>query len=189
MRTFIAIPLHNEAKKELSLLQGRFKKSDVDVKWVNPKDIHLTLRFLGDVEENKLTQIKRSLTRAVKKHGQFDLCLKKLSALPTLIYPKTIIVNANDEKRSCQALQKSVSMAIKKIGFEKEHRAFLPHITLGRVRSDKNKKALINLIEKEKDFSLGAKIPIKCIVLFSSLITQRGPVYSILEEFPLPEAC
>ena len=189
MRTFIAIPLHNEAKKELSLLQGRLKKSNADAKWVKPENIHLTLQFLGKVEESKLPQIKTGLAQAVKKHRQFDLYLKKLSALPTLAYPRIIIVSANDEKQSCQALQKSITMAMEKIGFEKEHRDFLPHTTLARVRSDKNKKALIGLIEKEKDFSLGAKIPVKHIMLFSSLITQQGPVYSALEEFPLPEAC
>jgi RNA 2',3'-cyclic 3'-phosphodiesterase len=188
MRIFIAISLAEKIRKRLSFLQDRLKESNADIKWVSPKNIHLTLQFLGNVEKNRLDQIMQCLVQATEKHGRFYLSVKTLGVLPKLAYPRIIYVGVNDEKQACQALQKSITEKMSKLGFEKDGRAFLPHITLGRVRSDKDKKALLGLIEKEKDFSIKFKIPINKITLFSSLITRQGPTYSILGEFPLSEA-
>jgi RNA 2',3'-cyclic 3'-phosphodiesterase len=187
MRIFIAIALPKKVRKELSALQDRLKKSNTDIKWVKPENIHLTLQFLGNVKENRLAQIIQYLVQATEKHNHFYLSVKTLRVLPKLDYPRIIWVGINDEKQACKALQKSITENMEKLGFKKDGRAFLPHITLGRVRSDNNKETLIGLIKNEKDFSIKAKISVNKITLFYSLITQQGPVYSILEEFPLPE--
>jgi RNA 2',3'-cyclic 3'-phosphodiesterase len=189
MRTFIAISLPDSIKKELSILQDRLKKTDADIKWVKPSNMHITLKFLGDIDDKTLNLISHAIREKTGICSCFDISISKSGAFPNTMHPKVIWAGIHEGISSCSRMQKEFDVCAEKAGIRQEAGAFSPHITIGRVRSQKNKQPLIDTLKKEKDFSINAKIPVKKITLFSSLITQRGPVYSILGEFPLPETC
>ena len=144
-----------------------------------------TLKFLGDIDEKKLEAIESSLSEIVKSHKPFDIHLSKIGAFPNSDFPRVIWVGIDEGKKESQILQKDIEIAFQNLGFEKEKREFSPHLTLGRVRSGKNKSQLIEAMEKEKDFTSQDKVSVNKIILFQSTLTFNGPVYTALAEFLL----
>ena len=187
MRIFIAIPLPDNIQKQVSFLQDRLRKSKADIKWVNPDNIHITLKFLGDIDNKIIEIMTQNLRKKIKSYFSFDVFISNMGAFPSPLCPQIIWAGIHEARCACVLLQKEVELCAEKSGIKKEIRAFFPHLTLGRVRSQKNKQELIRILEEEKDFSITTKIPVKKIVLFSSLLTRQGPIYSSLEEFPLLE--
>lgn len=185
MRTFIAIPFIEQAYQELAQLQDKLCKSNADVKWVEPANIHLTLKFLGEIDDEQVVKIKTSLDEIVKNHRPFNIHLAKIGAFPKLSYPRVVWVAIDEGCQECKTLAKSIEEAMEKLGFKKEERPFSPHLTLGRVRSAKNKPQLIAAIEKEKDFAAQNKVSVGKIILFQSTLTPKGSIYTPLKEFPL----
>lgn len=185
MRTFIAIPLTEQTHQELARLQDNLYKSGADVKWVVSSNIHLTLKFLGEVDDEQVEKVKASLAGIVKQHRPFNIRLAKIGAFPKISSPRVVWVGIDEGYEECKALAKSIEDAMGKLGFEKEERAFSPHLTLGRVRSSKNKAQLIACIEKEKDFAFHDKVSVDKVMLFASTLTPKGSIYTPLKDFPL----
>ncbi len=178
MRTFIALELSEEMKEELARLQEELKKAGQDVKWVNPENIHLTIKFLGNTDESKIEQIKKILDDTSSQTRPFEISLFMLGAFPSLEYPRVIWAGID---KGCAEAEKIAALAEKRlenIGFGKEKRPFSAHLTLGRVRSGRNKSELKEIIS-----SLEVK-PISCaikhITLFQSTLTPRGSIYTSL---------
>jgi len=186
MRTFIAIELPEEARDKLAKLQDRLRKPGADIKWVKPSNIHLTLKFLGKIDEALLPDIKSSLTNLANTHKTFNIALKGVGAFPKLEYPRVIWVSIDKGKQESASLSSDIENAMCVLGFEKEVRPFRAHLTLGRVRTGKNKPELIEAITKEKDFTVTDKIPANKITLIESQLTSEGPIYTPLAKFPLP---
>lgn len=179
IRTFIAIELNPQIRSELSGLQTILKKSDADVKWVEPESIHLTLKFLGHIENEKVKEVQNALSEAAKKFNPFTLGLKEIGAFPKLSYPKVIWAGVNEGRVESEQIAKELEDRLEKLGIPKEEREFHPHITLGRVRSPKNKEALKNIIETTK-FEPSSKINVVHLTLFKSQLTPQGPIYTPL---------
>lgn len=179
IRTFIAIELNKEAHAELASLQAVLKKSDADVKWVDPQIIHLTLKFLGDIDDKKIKDVQKLLSDVAKNSKPFVLSLKELGAFPKLDYPRVIWVGVDEGKDEASRLAKELEDKLEKIGIPKEDREFHPHITLGRVKSPKNKDRLKSIIETTK-FEPSSKIDVDCLTLFKSQLTPQGPIYTPL---------
>ena len=180
MRTFIALELSDEIKNELSRLEGELKKVGGDIKWVKPKNIHLTLKFLGDVDDGKIEQIKKILDQISSQNKAFEISLFKLGAFPNVDNPRVIWVGLDKGCSDAEQIAQSVEDELSKIGFEKESRPFSAHFTLGRVKSGKNKAAL------KESFSSALPRPKSCainnITLFQSTLTPKGPIYNSLHK-------
>lgn len=185
MRAFIAIPLNREVYAELALLQRRLGRSGAGLRWVKPSNIHLTLKFLGSIDDKQLLRIISSLTNALKPHKSFFISLSGIGLFPDRNRPRIIWVGIKKGKEECVCLQKDIENSISNLGIEKENRAFSPHLTIGRVIFKGNKPALVNLIEKERGFSLKAEVPVNMMVLFQSILTSKGPIYKRVGEFQL----
>lgn len=185
MRAFIAIPLTEQVHQELAHLQDKLRKSNADVKWVEPFNIHLTLKFLGEIDEEQVEKIKVSLDEIAKNRHCFDIHLAKVGAFPKISYPRIVWVGIDEGYEECKALAEATEDAMERLGFKKEDRPFSPHLTLGRVRSAKNKTQLMACLEKEKDFPSQSKVSVSKIILFQSILTPKGPAYTPLKEFPL----
>ena len=178
MRTFIALELSNEIQKELSRLQEELNKADADVKWVKPDNIHLTLKFLGNVEDAKIEQIKKILEGISSKEKLFEISLSGLGAFPDLNHPRVLWVGLDTGSPEAKRIAASLETELQKIGFPKEERPFSAHLTLGRVKSGRNKAKL-----KEKLSSLQVQpksSAINNITLFQSTLTPKGPIYTPL---------
>lgn len=179
IRTFIAIELNKETHSELSLLQSALKKSEADVKWIDPQIIHLTLKFLGGIDDKKIKDVQNILNDVAKNFKPFVLSLKEIGAFPRLDYPRIIWVGVDEGKDEASQLTKELENKLEKIGIPKEDREFHPHITLGRVKSPKNKDRLKSIIETTK-FEPSSKIAVDHLTLFKSQLTPQGPIYTPL---------
>ena len=184
MRCFIAIPLSSETHKELSQIQSKLKETGADVSWVKTDNIHLTLKFLGEVEETKTKIISQELRELVSKYTCFETCIGKLGTFPTLFNPRVIWIGISKNENKIIKLQQKIEEVMGPLGFEKETRPFHPHLTLGRVRSKKN---IQKLIEKLKTLHLLQFKPVIVdrIILFQSILKPTGAEYTALDEFKL----
>jgi len=184
MRTFIAVEIPEFLREEFVQLQERLKKSDADVKWVEPENMHLTLKFLGDTEENKMEKISEILKRIAQETKQFEITFSDLGAFPNLNFPKVIWVGVDKGKKELAELATRIENGLLPLGFSKEKRTYSAHLTLGRIRSPKNKDKLKKILEEKIEIKEKGKFYLQKIVFFSSKLTPTGPIYTKLAEFP-----
>jgi 2'-5' RNA ligase len=184
MRCFIAIPLPSETHQELSQIQSQLKETEADVKWVKNDNIHLTLKFLGDVKEEKIKIISKELRGVANKSTGFESGIGNLGTFPTLSNPRVIWIGISKNEDKIVKLQQRIEEILTPLGFERETRPFHAHLTLGRVRSKKN---INRLTEKLKSLSSPEFKPfmIDKITLFQSTLKPTGAEYSALDEFKL----
>lgn len=182
MRTFIAIELDNDIKQRLAPIQKKLIETGADVKWVKIENIHLTLKFLGEIEEKQLPQIKDIIQNICENKYTFNMTINELGAFPKLNYPRVIWIGVKEGKENIERISLELENSLSKIGFKKEKRPFSGHITLGRVRSNKNRAELIEAVNKFNEINLKETFiqPIKTITLFKSTLSLKGPTYEAL---------
>ncbi len=179
MRCFIAVLLPHELKAKISGIQERLKAAGADMSWTRPEGMHLTLKFLGDIEETELPEIEKALIAAVDGTSQFSLSVSGMGIFPDMRRPRVAWVGLKEEGDILIRLQKRVESELKKTGFPAEGRRFTPHITLGRIRSDKNIEKLLRLIDIEKNSCSGG-FEVSRVILMKSELKPSGAVYSEL---------
>ncbi len=181
MRAFIAIELPQEIKDALASLQERLKISGADVKWVEPKNIHLTLKFLGEVDETKLIEITGILDDVAAAHRIFQARVASTGAFPKPAFPRVIwagiTLGDNETREIYEDLEERLSFA----GIPKEDRPFSSHITIGRVRSSLNKDRLAQDLKTAGTLE-GKNFKVLRLTLFKSTLTPKGPAYEALKE-------
>lgn len=182
MRTFIAIELSQEIKEYLTSLQNKLKISKADVRWVEPKNIHLTLKFLGEIDENKLGQISVTIEEVAKENNRFTLSLAKLGAFPNEKSPRIIWVGLGNGASEAKHIANLLEEKLDRIGIPKETREFSSHITIGRAKSNLNQMQLVKEMGKLLNIDCGLEFAVKKITLFKSTLTPKGPTYEILKE-------
>ncbi len=173
MRLFIAIELPEQVKKYLKELQ----EECTGIKASFAKDFHLTLKFLGEVPENKINKIKENLSEI--EFEKFKLTLSKVGYFPSESYIKVIWVGAEPEDKVAE-LQKKVDAAMQKAGFKKDKR-FKTHLTIARVRFLEDKEEFIKKMNNLAIEKIGFEV--NSFSLIKSTLTKKGPVYEELEKF------
>ena len=184
MRTFIAFDLTEETKQGLTSLQSELKKSQADVKWVEPKNIHLTLKFLGEISEQQVDQVREVLNKISSHFKPYEITLSGVGAFPKLEHPRVVWVGIDSGKNETKRIAGVLSAELEKVGFQKEDREFKSHLTIGRVRGSKNKDTLKSTIQSIS-FAPQSKIPVNHITLYQSTLTPQGPIYTPLHKSSL----
>lgn len=187
MRTFIAIALPEQIKDTLAALEQELKKTNADVKWVTPENIHLTLKFLGEIDEKKLEKIKLILDETAKDRPGFLLGLSGVGAFPKINSPRVIWAGVSKGEAEVRQIAGELEEKIASVGIAKEKRPFSGHITIGRTRSSLNQEKLVKGLENLAGF-LNQEFPVNKITLFKSTLTPLGPNYEILKETALKTA-
>lgn len=186
MRTFIAIELPKEIKDFLRHLQEQLKRSQADVKWVEPQNIHLTLKFLGEVDDRKLDEVKQILEDTTRDKNPFSIRLSSLGAFPKIDSPRVIWIGIDKGNSQTQEIAKELEEKIAKVGIPKEDRPFSSHITIGRTRSTLNRQKLVENLKTSAGQSVDTGGELEFIVtkitLFQSTLTPKGPIYAVLKE-------
>lgn len=184
MRTFIAIELPTSIKDSLSGLQEKLKISGADVKWVQPHNIHLTLKFLGEINDKKLDKIISILEEIAKDKDPFRIRISSLGAFPKMNFPRVIWVGVDKGDNQTKEMAKALEEKITKLGIPKEDRSFSTHITIGRTRSTLNRERLVEALSSlaNKLDEENLEFAVTKITLFKSTITPKGPIYEILKE-------
>ena len=188
IRTFIAIELPSDVKTTLNRLQidlGANKNNSV--KWVNPESIHLTLKFLGNVDTEAIPKISTAITIAVKNAKPFSLSLSELGAFPNTRSPRVIWVGLKGDTDMLSGLQKNLEQSLAAIGFLPENKPFSPHLTLGRVRNGvrpNQRRALAERLSVAK-LKTRPEMYVTSINLMKSDLTPQGAIYTQLSGISL----
>lgn len=183
MRTFIAIELPEEIKRQIEQLQAPLKKTDAFVSWVKPKNIHITLKFLGEVPEDKIGQVFSATQKALEGTRKFTMSLKGTGVFPNLKRPRVIWIGTGSGEEKLSHMANRIEEEMEKIGFPREKRKFSAHFTIGRVKSPKNIEKLMELVESS-DFQT-EKIEVAEVVVMRSQLHPAGAIYTPLEKVPL----
>ena len=184
IRSFLAIELPRTILRKIEEVQGDLKSSHADVRWVSPEKIHLTLKFFGSIDESKIEPIIKSIDGPIQVTSPFSLKIRGMGAFPHFKNPRVIWVGMVDEKEVLTSFQKELEKELKKIGFESEERPFHPHLTFGRMKSNRGKENLVPRIERHQDDELG-NFQVERLVLFKSDLRPSGPIYTALREMKL----
>jgi 2'-5' RNA ligase len=183
MRTFIAVPITDECRKMLDHLQQDLRRYGGDVRWVAVSSIHLTLKFLGEVDPEIIPALEESLRSAVQRVRSFELRLRGLGSFPDQKNPRIIWSGIEGETESLSRLHQSVEEVCATLGFAPENRVFHPHLTLGRVKGKRNLQPLLDYIKIGSDLECGFKAD--HFNIYKSTLKPQGAVYTILKTINL----
>ena len=184
VRTFVAIELPVEVKQALEALSGRLRRSGAKATWVRVDNIHLTLRFLGDVSECDVNRLGERLALAYQEEEPFVLTVAGTGAFPNSRKPSVIWAGVSPLDGGLARAQTIAEDAAAAIGLDAEARAFRPHLTVARIRDSRAIGELPAHLEQERDF-FGGEFRVTAVSLFSSQLTPKGPIYRCLREFGL----
>lgn len=184
MRTFIAIELPETIRIRLSALQKKIQDSAAGLKWVNPQNIHLTLKFIGERDEKKVKEIREILKEVAGKNYSYAATISSLGIFPAKNSPRVIWAGIEEGDKETKEIAKELEEKISKIGIPKETRPFSSHITLARVKSALSRESLIQELDNlTADLtSQNLSFPVEKIFLFKSTLAPLGSIYEVLEE-------
>jgi 2'-5' RNA ligase len=147
MRTFIAIEVPSEIKSALAALQTELRRVEADVSWTRPENIHLTLKFLGEVDKGRIREIEKACVDSVAEFQPFALSLKNTGAFPNSRQPRALWAGLSGEIEKLLEMRRRLEEKLALIGFEREQKEFRPHLTIGRVKSNRKTRELIAIAD------------------------------------------
>ncbi|MBI5048749.1 MAG: RNA 2',3'-cyclic phosphodiesterase [Deltaproteobacteria bacterium] len=184
IRAFIAIELPAKISEELNRVQKELKDGVNKVTWIKTGNVHLTIKFLGDIEAKKVNSIEQVLESVACKSHVFNITIKRTGVFPSMDSPRIIWVGVEENGANLAQLYNNLEDSLTTLGFEKEERTFKPHLTMGRIKFLKDKKLLKQRLEKNADINLG-QFAVDSLYLFESKLTPEGAVYTKLKEAKL----
>lgn len=173
MRAFLGIPIPEELRLRIASIQDRF--SDFDIKFVEQENLHFNLKFFEEIDKERTDQLRKILEDISKQFQPFEIKIAGVGAFPSRNYVRVIWLGVKEGYQTLVSLAEMIESALESLGFETEER-FVPHLTLGRVRSGRNKNELIVLLKELEDIEIG-KMKIDKVILFQSKLSPNGPVY------------
>jgi len=177
-RAFIAIDV--ELSSQITDIVNDLKNSGADIKLVKPENMHITLKFLGDTDEKFVGQIREIMEKSVENIKSFEIKLKNTGVFPNENYIKVVWIGI-DQYEKLAEIAKKINEGLSKIGFKKEKRDFSPHLTIGRLKTGKNKDKILHIITRYENTEFNT-FKIKKIKLIKSELTPKGPIYTTIEE-------
>jgi 2'-5' RNA ligase len=176
----LALPLAEHIKERLAYWQEIWACQVSNVKWVEKENLHLTLKFLGEVGVSDLEAVAVTTAKAVAGIPAFSITVCGLGAFPGLWKGRVLWAGVEDEQGRLAALAGRLEECLVSLGFPPEERSFIPHLTLGRVRQP----TAVTLPDLGKEV---LKVKVEEVVLYQSMLGWRGPVYEVLQRFSLAE--
>lgn len=179
MRVFIAIELESSIKEKIARIQTRLRVIQDKIKWVESSSVHLTLKFLGEIEEEKLEKVHQITRELGERVSPFKIEVKGMGVFPGFSSPRVIWIGARDTSGELEKLAAWLEEALAREGFVREKRKWKAHLTLGRVKSLKERERLRELIQKEMETDAG-KMEVKDITVMRSQLTPKGSTHTSL---------
>jgi len=184
LRTFIAFKLPEHVISLLQSVQQELISYGFKVRWVRPENIHLTIKFLGNIHQTDLNKISGALLESAKTHGPFSFSAKGLGIFPGLSRPQVIWVGFAGEIERISRFQQHLDQSLSALGFPKENRPFQGHLTLGRFKGKTHTGKLVDALNAQSGFE-SEPVTIDRVILFKSDLNPSGPIYSELLAVPL----
>ena len=183
-RSFIAVELSTEIAGGVRRIQGGLRERTAGVSWVRPEGIHLTLKFLGEVDSGRVEGIASRAEACARAIAPFFIGIRGCGGFPNPRNPRVIWIGVDDPSGQLKELQARVEQGMEEMGFTREARAYTPHLTIGRLRSGKGKGDVAQSLEAMKGCDLGT-MEVREICLFRSQLKPTGAEYTKLKVIPL----
>jgi len=181
IRSFIAFDMDNEAVlRKITDAQNLLVKTGANLKLVKPENIHITVRFLGNITPPMVDKIFEEMKKV--QFIPFDVKIQGVGVFPHLRYPRVVWVGITEGADQMRSIFSQLEPRLRKLGFAPDSKGFSPHLTIARVRSGRNKAELVECVSENANSEFGV-IKAECLRLKRSNLTPKGPVYSTLKEF------
>jgi 2'-5' RNA ligase len=179
-RTFIAVDISEAIRTNTIALQESLAKTGAAVKWVEPESMHITLLFLGEVDDRELPAICRAVKDIAGREAPFSLRVAGVGAFPNARHPKILWAGITDGAEALRRLYDDLETKMLDLGcYRKEERGYTPHLTLGRAKADRDGFTLAPELAKRNGWDGGSTM-IEEVLVFSSVLERDGPVYTVL---------
>lgn len=180
MRSFVAVEIKNQ--QILAALE-ELKRLKADVRQVEEENLHLTLKFLGEIPESDVEKIHSAMLAAFAAFKPFEVSLRGIGVFPSLSYMRVVWIGFEKGRKELIAAQRALDKELSKLGFKTE-KSFEPHLTIARVRSPVGKEELKKFILARKEGDFGSA-RIEKVAFKKSVLTPKGPIYTTLRECTL----
>lgn len=184
-RIFIAVELDANLHQAIVDTQRRLDAAGAKVRWIKPGNLHLTLRFLGEISPVKVARAKLAAREAAAGVGPFTISLRTLGAFPSLQRPKVIWIGVDEGGEQLETLARRLDSALARQRFPRESHEFRPHLTLARVKDARHWGDLVRALGQFKDVAIGSQ-RVEALTVMESRLMPEGPVYTRVEEVRLP---
>lgn len=185
VRCFVAVRLAENLMRPVIEVVNVLRKTGAGVKWVEPENLHFTLKFLGEISAADVAVAEGAVHRALAGKSRFSISLGGVGAFPSAGSPRVVWLGVTSGAGELRALAADVERELESEGFPGEKRAFSPHLTLGRVRSPGGAGALSPLLSSLKDRATGS-MEVSAVHLMRSTLAPKGPVYQPVRSWDLP---
>lgn len=184
MRCFAALALPPSVRSLLVRVQEALRRADADVNWVREENLHLSLKFLGELEEEAVATLMGMLSLEALRWPKLNLTFGGVGTFPDHGSPRVVWAGCGGDLKALAALAGAIERSAEQVGVPREHRPFVAHLTIGRVRSNRNLKRLQSAILDQRQVPLGEGRAEE-FVLYRSTLASGGPIYEPRATFPL----
>jgi 2'-5' RNA ligase len=180
IRAFVGIDVGDDIRRAAGTLQRQLAASGAAVNWTVPANYHITLQFLGDVDDRELADVCRAVAAVTRGEPPFRMRVTGLGAFPTPRRPKVIWAGMSDGSQDVRRLFAALEEPLAELGvYRKEDRPYTPHLTLGRARDEAAGQALAPLLTQHQDWP-GGYAEVEEVLVYSSELRRDGPEYSVI---------
>jgi len=180
IRSFIAFDLNNElVLQRFREVQDKLVKTGADLKLVEPQNIHITMRFLGDIKPPMVDSVHEAMKKV--SFSAFNCEIIGLGVFPDLRYARVVWAGIRTGADELRAVFIQLEPNLRELGFRPDPKGFSPHLTLARVKTGRNKAELARCVQDLADYDFGA-VRADCLRVKKSVLTPKGPLYSTLRE-------
>lgn len=184
IRSFIAVPLAADLWEKVEEWQRTFRATGADVRWVPVKDMHFTLKFLGEVALAQLSRVRSICAARAALTEPFTVCLQGAGVFPHPRRPRVVWIGATGGSAELAALAAGLEGDLAAVGFPPEKKPYRAHLTLGRCRSSGGWSGLQAALEARQESFLG-EMRVEHFYLMQSELTPQGALYTIIEQFTM----
>jgi 2'-5' RNA ligase len=185
LRTFLAVDMGKPIRDRCVALQETLQRGGAEVKWVEPDNLHVTLLFLGEVEDRDVAALCRVVAEVCGRHQPFRASVETVGSFPNRRRPRVVWVGVGAGQQELVALHDDLERPLMDLGcYRREERRYTPHITLGRIRGERPATALATTLDRQANWQ-GGVTEVREVHVLSSELTPHGPIYTLLSRAPL----
>jgi 2'-5' RNA ligase len=184
MRLFISIEIPDAIKNNIEKLIKELGTHLTPIKWVDKKNLHLTIKFLGEVDGSRIEELKGLTKESIGEMGKLSISIKGIGVFPDSMHPRMIWVGLGNGLAKVREVSQKVEKLLSSKGFREEENEFTPHLAIGRIKSEINIISLKRFMDENKDMDLGS-FDAENLSIVKSTLKPTGPVYEIIGQVKL----
>lgn len=186
IRSFVALPLAGSIRGGATKLIRKLSELDGGIKWVPTDNLHLTLKFLGDVENTEVHDISKVVSEICYQYDPFPLRFAGTGAFPDLSRPRILYIGVEDPTGALVEMVSEIETGLADLGFKPEPRDYRPHLTIGRSRNRRISEEALEVLQAHAEKEFG-EMETDVVELIASFLDKKGPTYNVMDTMELGE--